>query len=347
MQAGNRLAKLPLAPWLDRVAPRWAMAGGCAVAGLGVLGLALLAHPVALAAVLLICALGTSTNALAVKQMAAGLADAGEHRLLLFGRIASAGNLAAAVSAPCAAWLLIRAGPIYWAALIGCACASAAGLTAWRGPVLAARAESSSAASTTLREIARRPGMRAFLAINACCWFLYYQLFSVVPLALSLHPGAGVLMGPLLTVNTVIVALLQLRVTRGAARLGDEFKQIAAACLLFGLGFLPLACWSGLAALLVFVGLVSAAEMLLVPAIDSAFVGLLGTAPRAGGFALLSVSTAVGESVGAFVGMHLYETLESLVAGTYWVVLASTAIGFAAAASRATNTSTGAGRAMK
>ncbi|MDP9046346.1 MAG: MFS transporter [Pseudomonadota bacterium] len=326
--AAHRLAKLPLAPWVDRMRPRQAMVVACVTTGLGAMALTLWRNPAAMGAVLLICAGGTSTNALATKLLAAELADAEGQHLAMFGRVAAAGNLAAAVSAPCAVWLLFDAGPTALSVLIGGAYLAAACFTAMcrgvepRGES-APRAAPTGPGLATLRAIATRQGMPGFLWVNAAGWFLYYQLFSVVPLALAENRTFALAIGPLLTINTLMVAFLQLRVSRLVdRRVRGPLSQIALACMFFGGGFLALTMGLGPVVLGAFIVLASIAEMLFVPAVDTAFVGLLGPESRARGFALLSVSTAMGESLGALLGISLYTALERAATGSYWLALA-------------------------
>jgi MFS transporter, DHA1 family, multidrug resistance protein len=335
--AANRLAKLPLAPWLDPLPPTRAIGLGCATVAVSVAALAATIDVFAVAGLLALCAVGTSINALASKQLAAAVVDIGAPRLELFSRLSAVGNFAAAISAPVATWLLQTSGTNALALLIAMSYTVTGVVTAWRGSRLVSDygAQRTVSYFGRVRAVITQPGLIRFLIVNAMGWSLYYQLFSVLPLLVSSQTETAPLMGLLLTVNTMMVAVLQVNVSRFTERrLLTETRLIALGYGVFAAGFFSLVFGTSLATLLVFIVLVTVAEMLFVPAVDAAFVSLIAGGNRAVGFALLSMSTAIGESAGALIGINAYTATVKDAPAAYWLGLTGVAAIFAATAHR-------------
>lgn len=320
----NRLAKLAVAPWLDRHPPASGILIGCLLTSASILLIGLTEGFVATLVVLSACATGISINAIASKQFAAGVSEQRAERLAVFSLISAVGNLAAAVAAPLATLLLAHHGAMAVGVLASAAYA-AAGLSTW----WLARSRSApglmavEAVASTWSQVLAQRGLLRFCAVNAMGWFLYYQMFSVVPLQISGDKTLAPYLGVLLTGNTLLIAALQVPVSKFAARAGiaEGGVRIVVAYAVFALAFLVLGVRAdSMIALSLFVVIYSAAEMLFVPTIDALFLDRVSANARAKGYALLSISTAIGEGFGSLVGLHLHPALHDAPIGYWWFV---------------------------
>ncbi|WP_019870663.1 MFS transporter [Salinispora oceanensis] len=181
----NKIAKIPLAPWLDRIPAASSVLIGCLMAAAGFVGLRAVTGMTLTAVALILAGTGVSINALASKQLAAIASDDLANRARLFSLINVAVNVASAVAAPAALFFAARNKQGYvLLAVAGVYCL--AGIVTFLRYSVGRSFTAGSSARTSVRDywgIVRLPGMRSFLIINFFGWLLYGQLFN----ALALH----------------------------------------------------------------------------------------------------------------------------------------------------------------
>lgn len=329
----NKVAKIPLAPWLDRLPPARSVLLGCAMASAGIAVLPFGQRIWATAVALLIAGIGMSINSLAVKQLAASASDAGKNRVRMFSLINIAVNVASAVAAPVALFIagqrqyqLVSWGVALIYLIAGAVTSfnfSASRDKAERKPV--------TPSSGSYLRIVRLRGMQHLLLINFFGWLLYGQLFNVLALHVSstLHQASG--LGLLYSLNALLVVFLQLPITSLSERLQSDrpLRAVHASYLLFSLAFLAAWCVPGYAGATAFVVIFTIAEMTFIPRMDVLLLDLIGNESRAVSYGVLSISTALGESAGGGLGLIAYRWLGGVGhQRLFWLAGAATALCF-------------------
>lgn len=331
----NKIANLPLAPWLDRIPAARSSLLGCVMAGAGFLLLRFSSGMAMTVLSLAVAGVGISINALAVKQLSAAVSDRSVDRSKLFSLISISVNGAAAAASPVALFFVGR--HEHGLVLIGVAgLYCAAGLLSFAGRGTVDMGERPPARTSSLRaylDNLAAPGLRRFLLINWFYWFLYGQLFNVLAVYVSTTLHAAGRLGWLYTLNALLVVSLQLGITPLAARLarGRQIIIVAVSYGVFALAFLAPHLVPGYAGAVVFVALFTLAEMLFVPTGNVMIVGLINPQSRAVGYSLFAISTALGESLGSGAGVAVYRWLTDIGHGNqFWLGAAASAVLFAA-----------------
>jgi MFS family permease len=309
----NKVAKVPLARWLDRLAPRAAVLLGCATAAAGFLVLAASHHLATTTAALVLAGLGISVNALASKQLAAEASDLADSRARLFSRVNIAVNVASAVAAPGALYLVHRNRHVEVMIAIAVVYLVAGVVTFLNNAGLPARARTDSTTSSLAAylSVLRLPGIPAFLLVNMLGWFCYGQLFNALAVHVTDALRAGGRLGWLYTLNALFIVGAQVVVTHRAERAsrGRPAQVVVVAYGAFGLAFALLAIVPGYLGAVAAVVVFTIGEMLFVPTMDVVLLGLLGGRSRAIGYGAFSLSNALGEAVGGGVGVATYRLL--------------------------------------
>jgi MFS family permease len=318
-------AKIPVAPLIDRISPAKSVMLGCLLASAGFGGLQLLQNIYLIGLALIFAGLGISINSLACKQLAAAASDFALNRAKVFSIINVATNVAAGIASPVA---LIFVGMNHYTYVVTAVSLIylVAGTLTWM--ILARSIDKSISIArpnfVAYAKIAVIPGMPSVLAINLFGWFMYGQLYSVLALYVSnaLHrPGE---LGFLYTVNAGMVVLFQIPTIALIERLtgGDTQKSTSYAFGVFTLSFALAYVIGGYIGALAFVIFFTVAEMIFMPSMDVLLLDLIGSANRAMGYGVLSISTAIGESTGNAFGVMLYRNMDALgQPRLVWVVL--------------------------
>lgn len=327
----NKVGKVPLARWLDRIPAATSVLVGCLAAAAGFVVLRF-AHGLPMtAAALVLAGLGVSVNALASKQLAAAASDQAGSRARVFSLINVAVNIASAIAAPLALFFVNRHHHDYVMTGVAAVYCTAGVTTYLRYAGLrrerAARAAGSPSAS--YRAVLRMPGVRPFLMINFFGWLCYGQLFNALAIYVSSTLRAPGSLGWLYTLNALLIVMAQLAVTRLAERWSGGRPAITAvaAYTTFALSFFMIYLVPGYLGALVGVIVFTAAEMMFVPTMDVLLLRLLGSQSRAVGYGLFSIGNALGESVGGGVGVAVYRWLATSGHGSeFWLVTAVLAV---------------------
>ncbi|HSR25115.1 MAG TPA: MFS transporter [Candidatus Eisenbacteria bacterium] len=297
-----RLTRFFVAPVLDRLPPRGALLLSVSTAALAYLALAFFppAVPLMIAALPLVGA-GYGSNALMVKALAAGREQG---RLIRYGSINAALNAGAAIGPLLGTWLFLHVSSRAAFAMAGLCFAAAAlvvlGLRQ-RGPAALGPPVHWLAA---LRRCLAIPDLRRALVFTALAFFLYSQLYAILPISATGLLGAPDALGAYFALNAILVIGAQIPISRRAAR-----GNVAPARLVqlgyasFGAGFLLVWLWPSWQVAFLAVVVWSLAEMLVLPGIDATTAGALPADLRISGFSLASVATAAGEGGGSFVGV--------------------------------------------
>lgn len=324
----SKVAKIPLAVVMDRIAPHVSLLVGCVLAGALLAVLPAARTFPAVVAVLVIAGLGVSVNALASKQLAARATDAAASRTTAFAVINVSVNLASAVAAPLALLLLdagrtrmlfIAVGAAYVVA--GIASCSLLRRVEWPPP--------SRQGWAAYRGVLATPRLAPLLAVNAAGWFLYAQLFNSVPLYVTERLGAGAELGLLFTTNALLIVVFQVPFGRAVEHLGRGMPRamLAMAFALFAAAFVLGGALPGFVAVVALVVVFSFAEMAFVPTVDVALLETIDDVHRAAGYSVLSVATAIGEASGAAVGITMFAWMHDRGAdGGFWYVAAGAAV---------------------
>jgi MFS family permease len=329
----SKVAKIPLAPALDRFTPMTSVLIGCLMAGAGFAllrfssGLGLTAGCLALAGI------GISINNLASKQLAAAASDLTGRRARLFSIINVGVNIASGVAAPVALLLVSRGEHgIVLLGVGGCYCLAGV-VTYLNFSRLSIERHAARASSwRTYVEVLTLRGMAPFLLVNFFGYVLYGQLFNVLALHVSRTLGMAGRLGWLYTLNALLIVLAQLAITRLAARWNrgrQAFTMLfgyAVWCVAFLLAYLL----TGYVGAVVFTVVFTIAEMLFIPSIDVILLDLIGLRSRAVGYSVLSISSALGEAIGAGSGVASYRWLTNHGLGReFWLIGAGVALAFA------------------
>ncbi len=329
----NKMANIPLTPWLDRIPTAGSVLIGCVMAGAGFIGLRFATGMLMTVLALGFAGVGISINALGIKTLGAAVSDRLENRSRLFALISVSINIAAATAAPIALFFVERKrhGDVLLAVAALYVLAGVVTFTnrvKFPAAARVTRARSFGAYLTVLRE----PGLRAFFAINGFYWIMYGQLFNVLALYVSgtlREPGA---LGWLYTLNALMVVALQLVVTRLAGRLmkGRYLTTVVSSYILFAAAFATAYLVPGFGGAIVFVTLFTVSEMMFMPSGDVLIVGLMRDQNRAVGYSIFAVSTALGEAFGGGVGVATYRWLVDDGHGSlFWLAAAGLAMVFA------------------
>jgi MFS family permease len=330
----TKIAKIPLAPWLDRMAAATSVLIGCTMATLGFFVLYSSDGLYLTAAALALAGTGISINALASKQLAAAASDVLENRARLFSVINIGINVASAVAAPLALSLAGRG--LHGYVLLGIAAAySTAGVATFLNfsRLGLKRPHTGVPSLRAYIDMLRIPGLQSFMLINFFGWLLYGQLFNVLALHVSKTLNAPGKLGWLYTLNAMLVVFLQLPVTHlaGSWNSGRQMQTVRLAYLTFTLAFVVPFLVPGYAGAATFVLLFTLAEMMFVPSVDVLLLALIGQESRAVGYSVLSISTALGESIGGGMGVAAYRWLTDHGHGDeFWLGMAGLSLAFMA-----------------
>jgi MFS transporter, DHA1 family, multidrug resistance protein len=297
-----RLTRFFVAPVLDRLPPRGALLLSLGVAAAAYAALAVLPPAVLLLVpVLPLVGAGYGSNALMVKALAAARPQG---RLVRYGAVNAALNAGAAIGPLLGTWLFLHlnARAAFAMATI---CFMAAALIALRLPARD-RAELGSPVHwlSALRRCLGIADMRRALLFTALMFFLYSQLYAILPLTATRLLGAPDALGAYFALNAVLVIAVQIPISRmasAAAAPPARLVQLGYAC--FGLGFLAI--WLLPTWQVAFLAVVawSLGEMLILPGLDAIMAAALPANLRISGFSLSAVAVAAGEGGGAFVGV--------------------------------------------
>lgn len=341
----NKIASIPLAPWLDRIPAAYSVLLGCVLAGAAFVSLRFATGMPMTVVSLGLAGAGISINALASKQLAAAASDRIENRARLFSFISIGVNIAAAVAAPLALLFVERNqhGQVLLAvAAVYCLAGVA---TFWNRATVQTGSRTTRAWSLGVyRAVLRRPGVPAFLLINMFYWFMYGQLFNVLAVYVSETLDAPGSLGWLYTLNALMVVVLQLVVTRLGDRWtnGGQLGAVLFSYVLFAVSFVAAYLVSGYLGAVVFVVLFTVAEMIFVPSGDVLIVRLIRRQNRAVGYSVFAISTALGEALGGAVGIVSYRWLTDHGHGAeFWLAAAGLAVVFSLITRRLSRTSAG------
>jgi DHA1 family multidrug resistance protein-like MFS transporter len=329
----NKVAYIPLAPWLNRIPTTASVLIGCVMAGVGFVGLRFATGMLMTVLFLGLAGVGISINALGLKTLGAAVSDHLENRSRLFALISVSINIAAAAAAPIALFFVERKhhGDVLLAVAALYVLAGAVTFTN-RVKLPAAEPVSRTWSLDACLTVLRQPGLRSFFAINTFYWIMYGQLFNVLALYVSETLHAPDVLGSLYTLNALMVVALQLAVTRITGRLmkGQYLIVVVASYVLFAASFAAAYSVPGIVGAVVFVVLFTVSEMMFMPSGDVLIVGLIREQNRALGYSIFAVSTAVGEALGGGIGVAVYRWLTDNGHGNlFWPSAAGLAVVFA------------------
>lgn len=329
----NKVAKIPLALWMDRMEASTSALIGCVIAAVGLVGLSFAGTLATTLLCLAFAGVGISVNGLASKQLAADASDAASSRARVFAVINVGVNVATAVAAPAALFVADRSSYDTVLFLVaGSYCV--AGLLTFLSHARQRTRPVKAPPGTwrVYRGMLAKPGFPSFLLVNAFGWFLYGQLFNVLALHVSQGLREPTRLGWLYTINALLVVVAQVAVTRMVERWsgGRQTVNAIAAYATFGLSFVCAYLVPGYAGAVVFVVAFTVAEMMFYPTMDVLLLELVGTESRAIAYSIASISTAIGESLGGGVGVFGYQWLVDRGHGReFWLIAAAVAAVFA------------------
>ncbi len=330
----SKVAKIPLAVFMDRLRPSMSLLAGCWLAGAAFALLPTASSFAAVLAVLFLAGIGVSINALASKQVAAEASDGVSSRTTAFATINVAVNIASAVAAPVALFIIDEGRKQLLFMAIGGMYALAGTVSAWslRSPKSTAAARPGWA---VYREVIRTPHLWRLLMANAFGWFLYAQLFNALPLYVTESLDAGAELGLLFTANALLIIVLQVPLGHAFERItrGDADLLMALSFVTFGVAFLIGGALPGFIGLVALVVVFSTAEAMFVPSVDVSLLEKIDPTQRAAGYSVVSIATAVGETAGASAGLTVLAWMQGLHADRgFWLLAATVALMFAGVA---------------
>lgn len=163
------------------------------------------------------------------------------------------------------------------------------------------------------------PKLLRFGLTTVLTGIVYSQLYWVLPgyLVVDLHQSKDIF-GYLASENALLVVLLQVPISRYAARLSGE-SAMALGVLFYGLGFGLMALWHPVLLFALSVVLITVGENLVNPAATTWAAVHAGTARRGRTIGLLSLANRLGSGLGPLVGGS------ALDAGGPWMLWGSVA----------------------
>jgi predicted MFS family arabinose efflux permease len=171
------------------------------------------------------------------------------------------------------------------------------------------------------------PGFRRLSVVNFVGWFLYAQLFTALPIYLFNQLGSTSVAAILFSLNGALIILFQWPVSAAVGRRLARDTSPVPSSLVLGVGLLALslpviAAASAQPALLyVAVVVFTLGEMVFVPTSDSVYAGFGSGTQRISVYNGKKITTALGESVGAFCGASVSLLVaQSLGPSAYWMV---------------------------
>jgi MFS family permease len=232
-----------------------------------------------------------------------------------------AANSGAALGPALAALTLALGGWTALIVLVGCL-GFAAALAATRLPAVAPSHHGETQRAVIAQVLRDRPFL-LLLASVFLGFVVYVSYEAVLPVIATDSYGLKLpLWGVLVVVNPVLVAALQLRLTRAAEPLG-AVTRLVLAMLLMGFSFLLLLATSTFAALLVVVIVFVFGEMLWIPT-SQAIAGRLAPDDRRGAYmGLMATASSVSWMLGPFL---LFRLREATTSGAVWIAVAVIAV---------------------
>jgi MFS family permease len=144
-----------------------------------------------------------------------------------------------------------------------------------------------------------------FLASSVLAWVVYVGYESALPVAATseygLSPGSW---GLLLALNPLLVALVQLRLTRAVAHVSAATK-LAVAIPVMGFSFLAFEVDTGLGTIAAVIVVFVLGEMLWAPTATAAAASLAPATLRGAYMGAFGGTTSIGFAIGPFIGLQL------------------------------------------
>lgn len=333
---------------LHRTTVRVAMSGGLAAAAVGFGVLALSPGMVGVLVFLAVAGSGISVNTLMARSYVALALPTAAARNTAFSAVQIGVNIAAGVGPIAANVLFSSRGYVLCLVLVAALYVVGAIVVAAVVPGGQRPADHDPRTPMGLggvRVILTDPCVRRVALIAVAGWFLYGQLFSALTLHISGLTGSPLLRSAFFTTNAVLVVLVQLPVSKFAARKLDEgtppLRFLVLGVLLFAVAFGSMAgVGAGVAGTFLGIVVFSTAETVFTPFVSTAFAGISADRPIVEAFNLLQIVMAVGESLGAFTGGALFTTVSRhSPQWTYWLGLCALAVVFAVPYLRSRSTS--------
>ncbi|MEV7456631.1 MFS transporter [Pseudarthrobacter oxydans] len=328
LTVSSKVAKIPLAVVLDRVPANWSILSGCILAGASIAALPHVSGAGLIIALITCAGLGISVNGLASKQVAADASDGIKSRGTMFSILNVITNLASAIAAPIALLLLHAGDRVLVFILLGALYAASGLLGGFLLRVSSKQVTRPGSWWSAYRDIIATPGITTLLMVNAFGWFFYAQLFGALPIFIGHHIDAAAL-GVLIAVNAVTIVVLQVPVSHALRRIFGErpLRWMAAALALFAMAFCVAALVPTFPGLIAMVFVFSLAEASFVPSVDVGLVDRISPTLRASGYAVMSVATAIGESIGSSAGILTVSAIGTDGTGWgFWALLACAAV---------------------
>ncbi|HEY3181347.1 MAG TPA: MFS transporter [Gaiellaceae bacterium] len=173
-----------------------------------------------------------------------------------------------------------------------------------------------------------------FLASSVLAWIVYVGYESALPIAATTEYRVSPrTWGLLLALNPLLVALLQLRLTRAVARASASAK-LAVAIPVMGLSFLALEVDTGLGTIAAVIVVFVLGEMLWAPTATAAAASMAPAHLRGAYMGAFGGTTSAGFAIGPFVGLQLLGGAGPRAMWTFFAAVSLAAAAGSAAAVR-------------
>ncbi|KYD11438.1 MFS transporter [Heyndrickxia sporothermodurans] len=144
-----------------------------------------------------------------------------------------------------------------------------------------------------------------FTLFSSIFWFLYTQIFTTFPVVFS-QEFTGKTIGLLFTINAITVILIQGVFPKFQPLIRKELWY-SIAFVLIGISFMVLWLNPTIPFVVIAIIIFSISEIIWVPSIDSELVANRGELSSSWAFGVAGVVWGLGESLGSFVGLNLYQ----------------------------------------
>ena len=329
----SRLSKLLLGPLFDRLPFRATFCAAAMVAAAGFFAAGLWQDSLLGIWFLCLSGVGISSIVLLTQAYTACLVDErkGQIEGSDYSFIYILMNIAA-VSAPLVGFFLIRRfAELYYLILALGYVALALVAWAWiQEPTRKRSAQTKNLFNFNWSVVLRNRPYLIFLAFNIVAWMFYANLFSTLPLYMTKILAGDQQLEWIYALEAILVVLLQHSVSKQLAKLPSQiFMPLT--FIAFALSFVAFSLATNLIELLIAIALFSLALMVFMPSADALNVRFSSTDNVATYFGVLSLSAAIGDSIGSFFGLHALLLAErSATEAVYFLALAALALAAAA-----------------
>ncbi|WP_186649111.1 MFS transporter [Fluviispira vulneris] len=323
-----RALKVIIAPYLDQLAAEKGIVIGCLFAAFGFLSFAISDNYYLIILSLLLTGLGISINSISSKVFTIESSEKADNKSEIFSIIITSVNIAGAIAQPFALNMLDRnyektilvSYAIFYIIPIIIFC------YLFKKKDISVSSKKTAPLSTgfhTYLHFLKNKSFLLFVLINILIWSLYGQLYNAFSLHIGVKLNNKMLLGNYYVAMSVLIIAFQLIITNLTHKIdkGDPTKNLYRSAIAFAISFI-LIYFNSINILFVIAIIItfSLAEILFGPSLEVFAIQVCGHENRNVWISLVTISTALGESLGGGLGIKIYSLFGNY--NTYWLYVA-------------------------